>query len=76
MAEKKRRPKVEIATKLAPANDLATQGETAKRDCISHERHKVAELENLRLRHIAIDLLLEKIKLEEADRTVFARFLH
>jgi hypothetical protein len=80
MAEKKRRPKVEIATKLAPANDLATQGKLQSEIAYRTrgERHKVAELEleNWRLRQIAIDLLLEKIKLEEADRTGFARFLH
>jgi putative transposase len=67
-------------TKLARANDLATQGklqsEIARTLGVSvmtlHRWHKaddrIAELrlENSRLRRLVTDLLLEKIKLEEA----------
>jgi hypothetical protein len=59
MAQRKRHSKV--ATKLAPANDLATQGkpqsETA--DWTRGEDDQIAELEleNLRLRQLVTDLL-------------------
>ena len=103
MAKQKRHSRVEIATKLAQANDLATQGkvqsEIARRLGVSvmtlhrwrkappgrqpafvatHEAGqpdrtrgggaRIAELqlENSRLRRLVTDLLLEKIKLEEA----------
>jgi transposase-like protein len=99
MAKKKRHSRVEIATKLAQANDLATQGklqsEIARTLGVSvmtlHRWRKappgpqpahgvgrpyrtrgggdrIAELqlENSRLRRLVTDLLLEKIKLEEA----------
>ena len=103
MAKKKRHSRVEIASKLAQANDLATQGklqsEIARALGVSvmtlhrwrkappgpqpafvaiHEAgqpdrtpgggDRVAELqlENSRLRRLVTDLLLEKIKLEEA----------
>jgi len=103
MAKKKRHSRVEIATKLARANDLATQGklqsEIARALGVSvmtlhrwrkalpsprpalvatHEAsqpgrtpgggNRIAELqlENSRLRRLVTDLLLEKIKLEEA----------
>jgi putative transposase len=99
--KKKRHSKVEIATKLARANELATQGKlqseiartlgvsvmtlhrwrTAlpgpqrtlrgspemtepKRD--AGDRITELQLENSRLRRLVTDLLLEKLKLEEA----------
>ena len=100
MAKKKRHSRVEIASKLAQANDLATQGklqsEIARTLGVSvmtlhrwrkappgprplvatHEAgqpnrlHRIAELqlENSRLRRLVTDLLLEKIKLEEAAK--------
>ena len=99
MAKKKRHSRVEIATKLAQANDLATQGklqseiartlgvsvmtlhrwrkaaaaprpahEAGQPDRTRGGRNRIAELqlENSRLRRLVTDLLLEKIKLEEA----------
>jgi transposase-like protein len=106
MAKKKRHSRVEIASKLAQANDLATQGkqqsEIARALGVSvmtlhrwrkappgprpasvatHEAgqpyqmrrggDRIAELqlENSRLRRLVTDLLLEKIKLEEAGGT-------
>jgi putative transposase len=106
MAKKKKHSAVEIASKLAQANDLATQGklqsEIARTLGVSvmtlhrwrkappgprpalvatHEaghpyrmrrgRDRIAELhlENSRLRRLVTDLLLEKIKLEEAAQS-------
>jgi putative transposase len=106
MAKKKKHSRVEIASKLAQANDLATQGklqsEIARTLGVSvmtlhrwrkappvprpalvatHEAgqsnrlrgggDRIAELqlENLRLRRLVTDLLLEKIKLEEAAQS-------
>jgi transposase-like protein len=106
MAKKKRHSRVEIASKLAQANDLATQGklqsEIARTLGVSvmtlhrwrkappgprpalvatHEAGQpnrlrrwgdgIAELqlENSRLRRLVTDLLLEKIKLEEAAQS-------
>jgi hypothetical protein len=73
MAKKKRHSRVEIATKLAQANDLATQGkqqsEIAGRTRGEADKIAELELENSRLRQRVIDLMLEKIKFEEADRT-------
>jgi transposase-like protein len=101
MAKKKRHSRVEIVSKLAQANDLATQGklqsEIARTLGVSvmtlhrwrkapgsrpplvatHEaehyrmrrggdRIAKLQLENSRLRRLVTDLLLEKIKLEEA----------
>src|SRR6266480_811266 len=102
MAKQKRHSRVEVATKLAQANDLARQGkaqsEIARTLGVSvmtlhrwrkarpepagpqpvHEagqpnralrgNDRIAELqlENSRLRRLVTDLLLEKIKLEEA----------
>jgi putative transposase len=99
MAKKKRHSRVEIATKLAQANELATQGkpqsqiartlgvsvmtlhrwrkappepqpahEAAQPDRTHGGGGRIAELqlENSRLRRLVTDLLLEKIKLEEA----------
>jgi putative transposase len=105
MAKKKRHSRVEIASKLAQANDLATQGklqseiartlgvsvmtlhrwrkappgpqpafiathDTGPSDRTPAGGNRIAELqlENARLRRLVIDLLLEKIKLEEAAR--------
>jgi hypothetical protein len=80
MAKKKRHSRVEIATKPAQANDLATQGklqsEIADRTRGEDDQIAELELENSRLRRQVTDLLLEKIKLEEADRTGFPRFVH
>jgi putative transposase len=103
MADKKKHSRVEIATKLAQADDLETQGrlqsEIARTlgvsvmtlhrwrkapprpqptSVVTHDRSqpdrtrsgddRIAELhlENSRLRRLVTDLLLEKIKLEEA----------
>src|SRR5215831_18347932 len=103
MAKKKRHSRVEIATKLEQANDLATQGKLQSEiartlgvsvmtlhrwrkapsgprpvfvatyamgqpDRTRGGRNRIAELqlENSRLRRLVTDLLLEKIKLEEA----------
>jgi putative transposase len=99
MARQKRHSRVEVATKLAQANDLARQGkpqsEIARTLGVSvmtlhrwrkappapqpaHEAHEpdwtrsgddgiaALRLENSRLRQLVTDLLLEKIKLEEA----------
>jgi putative transposase len=92
MAKKKRHStRVEIATKLAQANDLAAHGklqseiartlgvsvmtlhrwrtqEASQPDRIRGGGDRIAELqlENSRLRRLVTDLLLEKIKLEEA----------
>ncbi len=105
MAKKKRHSRVEIASKLAQANDLATQGklqsEIARTLGVSvmtlrrwrkapprpqpafvaiHDAGKpdrtrgggdlIAELqlENSWLRRLVTDLLLEKVKLEEASQ--------
>ena len=105
MAKKKRHSRVEIASKIAQASDLATQGklqsEIARTLGVSvmtlhrwrkapgprpplvatHEAgqpyrmrrggDRIAELrlENSRLRRLVTDLLLEKIKLEEAAQS-------
>ena len=103
MAKKKKHSRVEIASKLAQANDLATQGklqsEIARTLGVSvmtlHRWRKAPpgpqaefaaiqetgqlgrtrgggdrivelQLENSRLRRLVTDLLLEKVKLEEA----------
>ena len=100
MAKQKRHSKVEIATKLAQADDLASQGkpqsEIARTLGVSvmtlhrwrkapppapqpareadepdwtrsgDDRITELQLENSRLRRLVTDLLLEKIKLEEA----------
>jgi putative transposase len=103
MAKKKMHSRVEIASKLAQANDLATQGklqteiartlgvsvmtlhrwrkapprpqpasvamhEAGQPDRTGGGGDRIAELqlENSRLRRLVTDLLLEKIKLEEA----------
>jgi putative transposase len=98
MAKKKRHSRVEIATKLAQANDLATQGklqseiartlgvsvmtlhrwrthEASQPDRTPGDGARIAELqlENSRLRRLVTDLLLEKIKLEEAGGAIPAR---
>jgi putative transposase len=106
MAKKKRHSRVEIASKLAQANDLATQGklqseiartlgvsvmtlhrwrkappgpqpafvathDTGPSDRTPAGGNRIAELqlENARLRRLVTDLLLEKIKLEEAAQS-------
>ena|SRR6516165_1586971 len=103
MAKKKRHSRVEIASKLAQANDLATQGklqseiartlgvsvmtlhrwrkappgpqsefvaiqEAGQPDRTRGGGDRIAErqVENSRLRRLVTDLLLEKVKLEEA----------
>jgi putative transposase len=99
MAKQKRHSRVEVATKLAQANDLARQGkaqseiartlgvsvmtlhrwrkappppqpahEAGQPDRTRSGGDRIAELqlENSRLRRLVTDLLLEKIKLEEA----------
>jgi hypothetical protein len=61
MAKEKTDPRVEIATRLAPANDLATQGKLQSEiaDRTLSERDKIAELEleNSLLRQLVTDLL-------------------
>jgi transposase-like protein len=100
MANKKRHSRVEIATKLAQANKLVTQGKLqseiartlgvsvttlhrwrkapAGSQAASREPDRtrsgddrIAELrlENARLRRLITDLLLEKVKLEEAAQS-------
>ena len=106
MAKKKRHSRAEIASKLAQANGLATQGklqsdiartlgvsvmtlhrwrkappgpqpafvemhEAGQPDGAGVGGDRIAELqlENSRLRRLVTDLLLEKIKLEEAGGT-------
>jgi len=106
MAKKKRHSRVEIASKLAQANDLATQGklqseiartlgisvmtlhrwrkappeppsafvathDTGLSDRTPAGGNRIAELqlENARLRRLVTDLLLEKIKVEEAAQS-------
>jgi transposase-like protein len=106
MAIKKKHSRVEIATKLAQANDLATQGklqseiartlgvsvmtlhrwrkappglqpalvaphEASRPDRTRGGGDQIAELqlENSRLRRLLTDLLLEKIKIEEAAQS-------
>jgi putative transposase len=106
MGKKKKHSRAEIATKLAQANDLATQGklqseiartlgvsvmtlhrwrkappgpqpafvatsEAREPDRARGGRDQIAELqlENSRLRRLVTDLLLEKVKLEEAAQS-------
>jgi hypothetical protein len=80
MAKKERHSSVEIATKLAQADDLATQGklksEIAGRTRGEGDPIAELELENSRLREQVVDLMLEKIKLEEAHRSGFPRSVH
>jgi putative transposase len=98
MGKKIKHSKVEIAAKLAQANDLATQGKlqseiaqtlgvsvmtlhrwrktlpaapqhangSSQSDQAPQTRIAELQLENSRLRRLVTDLLLEKIKLEEA----------
>jgi transposase-like protein len=102
MAKQKRHSSVEVATKLAQANNLATQGKSQSeiartlgvsvmtlhrwrkappepagpqpvheagqpnRTLSGDDRIAQLQLENSRLRRLVTDLLLEKIKLEEA----------
>jgi len=94
---KKKHSRLEIATKLAHANELATRGKLQSEiartlgvsvmtlhrwrkaqpahaarqpDRSRSQRDRIAELqlENSRLRQLVTDLLLEKIKLEEAAK--------
>jgi DNA-binding transcriptional regulator YiaG len=81
LAKRKKHSRVEIATKLAQANDLATQGllqsEIARtlgvsvvtlhrwRKALASDRIAELELENSRLRRLVTDLLLEKVKVQE-----------
>jgi len=102
MTRKKRHSRVEIVSKLAQANDLATQGKLqseiartlgvrtlhrwrkapgsrpplmatheAEHYRMRHGGDRIAklQLENARLRRLVTDLLLEKIKLEEAAQS-------
>ena len=106
MAKRKRHSRVEMATKLAQANELATQGklqseiartlgvsvmtlhrwrkappgpqpalvatpEARETDRTRSADDRIAELqlENSRLRRLVTDLLLEKVKLEEAAQS-------
>jgi putative transposase len=98
MAQNKRHSRMEIATKLARANDLAMRGKlqseiartlgvsvmtlhrwrkashgprgVAQPNWVRGRGNRIAELqlENSRLRRLVTDLLLEKIRLEEAAR--------
>jgi len=71
MAKKKRHSRVEITSKLAQANDLATQGNTGLSDRTPAGGNRIAELqlENARLRRLVTDLLLEKINVEQAAQS-------
>ena len=91
IAKRKRHTRLEIATKLAQANELATQGKlqsdiarTLGVSVMTLHRWRKAppprpqpalvataelQLENSRLRRLVTDLLLEKIKLEEATKS-------
>jgi putative transposase len=106
MAKKKRHSRVEVATKLAQATDLATRGKlqseiartlgvsvmtlhrwrkvelgpqptsVAPPEAMEPDRTRGADdriaelqLENSRLRRLVTDLLLEKVKLEEAAQS-------
>jgi hypothetical protein len=77
MPKKKRRSKVEIATKLTQGNDLATQGksqsEIADRTRRGGARIAELQLENSRLRQRAIDLMRKIIKREEAPQRQIRR---
>ena len=99
MAKRKKHSRAEIASKVAHANELATQGklqseiaralgvsvmtlyrwrkappgshpvrEAGQADGMRGRGDRIAELqlENSRLRRLVTDLLLEKVKLEEA----------
>jgi hypothetical protein len=61
MAKEKRHFREEIATKLAPANDLPTQGklqsEIADRELSERDKIAELELENSQLRQLVTDLL-------------------
>jgi hypothetical protein len=77
MAEKKTDPRVEIATRLAPANDLATQGKSQSEiaDRTLSERDKIAELEleNSQLRQLVTDLLgWEEREIRRSEKAVNA----
>jgi hypothetical protein len=73
MAKKNRRSKVEIATKLAQVDDLATQGKLQNEiaDLTRRGGGRIAELqlENSRLRQRAIDLMRKIIRREEAAQS-------
>jgi hypothetical protein len=77
MPKKKRRSKVEIATKLAQVNDLAmqdkSQSEIADRTRRGGARIAKLRLENSRLRQRAIDLMRKIIKREEAAQSQIRR---
>jgi hypothetical protein len=77
MPKKKRRSKVEIATKLAQVNDLATQGKSQSEIADQTRRGgaRIAELqlENSRLRQRAIDLMRKIIKREETAQSQIRR---
>ena len=76
MAEKKRHSRVEIATKLAPANDLATGNlKNEITDRTLSERDKIAELEleNSQLRQLVTDLLgWEEREIRRCEKAVNA----
>jgi hypothetical protein len=77
MPKKKGRSKVEIATKLAQVNDLATQGKSQSEIADQTRRGgaRIAELqlENSRLRQRAIDLMRKIIKREETAQSQIRR---
>jgi hypothetical protein len=75
MPKRKRRSKVEIATKLAQVNDLATQGKSQSEIADRTRRARIAELqlENSRLRQRAINLMRKIIKREEAAQSQIRR---
>jgi hypothetical protein len=75
--KEKRHPRVEIATRLAPANDLATQGKLQSEiaDRTLSERDKIAELEfeNSQLRQLVTDLLgWEEREIRRCEKAVNA----
>jgi hypothetical protein len=76
MAKEKTDPRVQIATRLAPANDLATGNlQTKIADRTLSERDKIAELEleNSQLRQLVTDLLgWEEREIRRSEKAVNA----
>jgi hypothetical protein len=76
MAKEKTDPRVEIGTRLAPANDLATGNlQTKIADRTLSERDKIAELEleNSQLRQLVTDLLgWEEREIRRSEKAVNA----
>jgi hypothetical protein len=75
MAKEKTDPRMEIATRLAPADDLATGNLQSEADRTLSERDKIAELEleNSQLRQLVTDLLgWEEREIRRSEKAVNA----